>query len=132
MAAHDINKNRAIALDFLQAIATGDMATIEAKLAANAIYWVQGHGELTRSEVIAALSQTISRAPIRKMEIDFVTAEEDRVAVAAHSEFIFAEGPYRNTYHFLFTVDGERIVAAREYLDTKIVAQFFAPEQTLA
>ena len=50
----------------------------------------------------------------------------DVVAVAAQGEFLFPEGAYRNSYHYLFTIAGGRIVSGREYLDTQIAARFYA------
>jgi ketosteroid isomerase-like protein len=76
---------------------------------------------------VSSLCGTIRRSSARKMEILFVTAEEDRVAVAAEGEFLFEEGAYRNTYHYLFTIGCGRITAGREYLDTSVAARFFAP-----
>jgi ketosteroid isomerase-like protein len=60
------------------------------------------------------------------MKILFVTAEEDRVAVAAEGRFGFAEGDYCNTYHYLFTISDGRVIAGREYLDTVVATRFFA------
>ena len=56
-----------------------------------------------------------------KFTIELVTAEDDRVAVVAHSEGQHVSGvPYRNDYHFLFTWRDGELVELREYMDTEI------------
>jgi ketosteroid isomerase-like protein len=119
--------SKAVALGFLEAIVAGDAARLEALLDPAATWWVQGWGSVDRDKFLTSLLATVARASARRMDIIAVTAEEDRVAVAAEGEFLFAEGAYRNTYHYLFTVAGGRLIAGREYLDTTIAARFYAP-----
>ena len=64
-----------------------------------------------------------------QMSIDHVTAEEDRVAVEAHSRFEMADGRlFENTYHFLFVVAQGKIVSVREHFDPGYASEFFGPE----
>ena len=126
-AAADIAQaNKAVALSFLEAIAAGDLARIDDLLDPRLQWWVQGWGDVDRDRFVPSLGQTITRASARKMDVLFITAEDDRVAVAAQGEFLFPEGAYRNSYHYLFTIAGGRIDSGREYLDTQIAARFYA------
>ena len=48
------------------------------------------------------------------------TAEEDRVAVTAESKGKHSSGRYYNNhYHFLFTIQNDKIARVKEYLDTE-------------
>ena len=118
--------NKAIAIGLVEAIVAGDVARIEALIDPAASWWVQGWGALDRASFVTSLLRTIARSSARKMDILYATAEEDRVAIAAQGEFLFPEGAYCNSYHYLFTVADGRVVAGREYLDTAIAARFFA------
>jgi ketosteroid isomerase-like protein len=120
-----IAANKAVALGFLAAIEAGDIARCEALLDPAARWCVQGHGSFAAADFLASLAQTIARAATRTIAIGLVTAEDDRVAVQAEGDFAFAEGAYRNSYHYLFRIAGGRIVAGYEYLDTMVAARFF-------
>jgi hypothetical protein len=53
--------------------------------------------------------------------VRILTAEEDRVSATVESYSRFAEqGEYNNFYHFLFRVQGGRIVDAKVYYDTAL------------
>jgi hypothetical protein len=126
-AAADISQaNKAVALSFLEAIAAGNLARIDDLLDPKLQWWVQGWGFVDRDRFVPSLGQTITRASARKIDVPFVTAEDDRVAVAAQGEFLFPEGAYSNNYHYLFTIADGRIVSGREYLDTQIAARFYS------
>jgi ketosteroid isomerase-like protein len=118
--------NKAIAIGLLEAIVAGDISRIESLIDPAANWWVQGWGALDRTSFVASLLRTIARSSERKMDILYATAEEDRVAIAAEGEFLFPEGAYCNSYHFLFTVANGRVIGGREYMDTKIASRFFA------
>ena len=122
--------NRAIATGFLEAIVAGDIARCTALLHADAEWWVQGWGEMPGAAFLAGLAGTIARSSARTLRIGLVTAEDDRVAVQAEGAFVFAEGTYANSYHYLFEIAGGRIAKGHEYLDTQVAAAFFAPAAT--
>ncbi len=123
----DLNANKAVASAFLDAITAGDISTCAALLAPDATWWVQGWGEMPGSAFLPSLEQTITRSASRSITIDTITAEDNRVAVQAHGAFVFPEGVYANSYHYLFIISGGRITAGFEYLDTMVAARFFAP-----
>lgn len=126
-ASHELEAtNKRIALEFLAAIAAGDLDRIEALLHPDCTWWVQGWGGIHRAAFVASLGSTIGRARSRTMQILAATAEADRVAVAAEGAFEFPEGVYANSYHYLFTIRNGRIHDGREYLDTRVAAAFFS------
>jgi ketosteroid isomerase-like protein len=116
---------RSVGLAFLETIVGGDLARIDALLHPDCKWWVQGWGILDRQALLAGLGRTIGRAASRSMRVVRSTAEDDRVAIVAEGAFVFAEGVYRNSYHYLFTVSDGRILDGREYLDTLVAARFY-------
>jgi ketosteroid isomerase-like protein len=111
---------------FLEAIAAGDLATLDAMLAPTATWWVQGWGELDRNALLQGLANTIRRSNERMLTISRMTVEGDRIAIEAEGRFSFAEGLYCNSYVYIFVIDRlGRIVEGREYLDTAVAAQFY-------
>lgn len=53
------------------------------------------------------------------------TSQGNRVAVEATAKTLLANGKtYENIYHFLYEVDGGKIVAVREYCDTSRASAF--------
>jgi uncharacterized protein len=60
------------------------------------------------------------------MTMKAITAEADRIALEAESDADLVNGKhYHNYYHFLFVIRDGRVTEAREYLDTKNVADSF-------
>lgn len=127
MAQDGISANKLVASGFLDAIVAGDGAGIERLLHRDCTWWVQGWGTVPRDGFVRSLNATMTRAATRTMTILSVTAEADRVAVAAEGAFVFPEGVYANTYHYLFTIEAGQITDGREYLDTRVAAAFFTP-----
>lgn len=83
---------------------------------------------LTRAQVIAEF-QTMGAAFTGKggYTLHQMTAEEDRVAVEAESNFEMTSGKiYNNLYHFLFTVRDGKIREIKEYADTLYVSEILS------
>ena len=116
-----------VAAAFLQAIEDGDAAALEVLLAPSFHWWVAGWGERSRTELLAALSRTMTAFPSRRLAIKGVTAEGDRVAVEAEGRFERPGLLYCNTYHYLFIVRDGRIASGREYFDTAVARAAFGP-----
>ena len=58
----------------------------------------------------------VLKGPLQ-VTIDLLTAEDDRVAVQAHSRGERVQGGlYENNYHFLFTIRNNKIIQIEEYL----------------
>ncbi len=61
-----------------------------------------------------------------KIIIDDVTAEENRVAIRAHSDAKHVSGKlYQNRYHFLLYFQDGKIASSHEYLDSLYLTDIF-------
>ncbi|MBV8629960.1 MAG: nuclear transport factor 2 family protein [Silvibacterium sp.] len=61
------------------------------------------------------------------LAVETVTAEADRVAVEARVQANTKSGPpYENRVHFLIFVEGDKIVALREYIDSATLIAFIS------
>ncbi|BET52871.1 hypothetical protein RGQ21_78530 [Kitasatospora aureofaciens] len=123
-----IERNKEIAQRLVKGFsADGDINAALALLREDAVWTVMGHPESFR------LSDGMPKAQFIKHITDFrgwtpdglrmivtgVTAEGDRVAVEAESTGTLSNGNVLNqVYHFLFEIKNDKIVAAREYIDT--------------
>jgi uncharacterized protein len=85
---------------------------------------VLGGGEMSREAFITAVRAMVAGSSNRKVTIHSMIAEDDKIAVEIESEMQFGAHVYRNLYHDLFVIRDGLIVHGREYLDTKVVAEF--------
>jgi len=61
-----------------------------------------------------------------RITVDEMTAEENRVAVTAHSDAVHVSGKaYSNRYHFLFYFKDGKVTECHEYLDSMLVNNVF-------
>lgn len=82
-------------------------------------------GERYRGAV--AMLASVFQAPV-KIDIQTLTAEDDRVVVQSRSEGTLVDGTvYRNDYVFVLTFAGGRIAKAQEYFNTATVREVLAP-----
>ncbi|MDB6060401.1 MAG: hypothetical protein JWM78_504 [Verrucomicrobiaceae bacterium] len=122
-----IEKNRALAIRFLDAIATADQATLDRIVHPEATFWILGHGWFDHKTYMANVAQTIVTSTNRDIKVVGSTAEGERVALEVEGSFEFPGGKiYRNTYHHLFIVRDDQIVTVKEYMDTAAVAAAFS------
>ena len=120
--------NRALVLRLMGALDICDLATIRAILAADVEWYVSGVGTLDLETLLAQLQQMLGLASVAQTTIVATTAEGERVAVESRGNFEFPDGrAYRNHYHHLFTVRGDRVVGVREYLDLRETERVFGP-----
>lgn len=125
--------NKDIALTFLNALGSGDGATLRGVIAEDIKAVCTGtsilSGTREYAEIVAALDifPTVTKGGLR-FEIISMTAEEDRVSVEAqgHCELVTGAA-YNNQYHFLFHIRDGRIYLLKEYIDTKLTDQLLAP-----
>ncbi|MBV9995827.1 MAG: nuclear transport factor 2 family protein [Caulobacteraceae bacterium] len=125
------NDNKEIVLRYLQASMTGDDATVQSALAADARFWTPGDmsisGYVTPEKLYAdarAMFETISSPFV--LNIGQVTAAEDRVCVEVESTAsLSGSRQYNNQYHMLFKLRDGRIVLQKEYFDTFHVYKLF-------
>lgn len=125
--------NKQVVRDFLSALGRGDASGLAAVLSPDVKAIATGtcfmSGTRDYDTVLSAAGQL---GAITRDGIDFtilsMTAEEDRVSAEAKGRSVLVNGtPYDNEYHFLFTVQGGRIVQIREYFCTKLTEEAFAP-----
>ena len=112
----------------------GNPGTLLELLAPDVTYTVIGTTALSgtlrgRDEIVARLFAPLAAALATPLviEIESMTAEEDRIVVQARGRATLVSGaPYNNVYCFVFRIAGERVAAITEYLDTALVGRAFA------
>ncbi len=123
--------NKKIVLELLTNLTSGRLQEAFDALAEDATWWVPPMPRpLSKQEFIQMVAQAQKIHPHgMTLTLKGVTAENDRVAVEAEAEARLANGKhYHNYYHHLFVVRGGKISEAREYLDTKHVAEVLGDE----
>ena len=119
--------NRQTAIAFFHHHAAGQAQSALALLADDCSYWLAGkpggnppagpHSKAEMAEIFRLMAQHMS-GPLR-MEVTGTVAEGDKVAVEVRSRGELRNGRvYENEYHVLMTIQGGKIAAAREYMDT--------------
>ena len=97
----------------------------------SATWWVAGKttlsGKYNKQDFSDLLSGVSGQAPNGiKVTPNSMTAEENRVSMEADSYAELTNGKkYKNEYHFLFTIKGNKILTVKEYLDTEHVTEIF-------
>jgi uncharacterized protein len=99
------------------------------------IHWTAMSGELGGDALNAVMARLVAQftSPFL-IHVDGVIAEDDRVALEAHSEGELRSGErYRNHYHFLFEFapDG-RLRRMNEHMDSRHVVEVIRPLLTAA
>jgi uncharacterized protein len=120
--------NKKLVTKLIENLTSGLLDKAFDAVADDATWWVAGTPEpYTKQQYrdLCAHSQTIFKTgPVMTMKA--ITAEGDRVALEAESDADLVNGRhYHNYYHFLFVIREGRVAEAREYLDTKHVADSF-------
>ena len=122
------DRNRTLVIRLMAALDNCDLGTIRAIMAPDVEWYVSGVGTLDLETLLAQLQQMLGVATVAHTTILATTAEGERVAVESRGNFEFADGrTYRNHYHHLFTIRGDRVVGAREYLDLQETERAFGP-----
>lgn len=130
-----ITENKQLALQYLEAVGSADVAQLEGLLANEFSYWVapstKFSGTYDRAQFLFGVAHLFDDAssPFAFTFLE-LTAEEDRVSVTATGSVMMKNGKkYENHYHNLITVRDGKITAAREYMDTAHVNEVFgAPD----
>ncbi|MDE2563182.1 MAG: nuclear transport factor 2 family protein [Sphingomonadales bacterium] len=122
------DRNHDLVIRLMGALNRCDLDTIRAILAPDAVWYVSGIGTLDLETLLAQLQQMLSVAAVARTTIVATTSEGERVAVESRGNFEFPDGrAYRNHYHHLFTIRGDRVVGVREYLDLRETERVFGP-----
>ncbi|MCK9541531.1 MAG: nuclear transport factor 2 family protein [Novosphingobium sp.] len=121
--------NKRLVREYLQRCEDGDIARVAEMLAPDLEWWVAGSfpgaGLVPRDVLMGSLGRIGGSLvePLR-FEIECMTAEGDRVAVAARARARRKDGSvYEQAYHMLFFIRDGVIVAGRPYLDTLAFAE---------
>jgi ketosteroid isomerase-like protein len=133
----DIQTNKAVAARLFDRFSAGDVPGVLALMSDDATWWLPGKpGQLpvvgTRTKAqIQRLFENMTGAldgPL-KMTVKSAIAEGDEVALEVESLGHLKNGRiYNQHYHFRVVVQGGKIAAVREYLDTLHVQEtWFKP-----
>ena len=121
------DSNKALVLEFLQRLESGNIDHALTLLSDDATWWVGGKpeqfpvaGTMNKEQLRGLLNKLVTPMPNGlRMTPSGITAEGARVAVEVESYGHAANGRlYNNQYHFLFVVEGDLICSVKEYLDT--------------
>lgn len=122
----DIEANKKIARDFIDAMSSGESERILALYGPDLSVWTAGSlpisGLHERSEVSALCDGLLGAFPKGlQFSIQAMTAEGERVAIEAEGLGTHANGKvYHQHYHFLLVIRDARIVEMKEYFDTEL------------
>jgi uncharacterized protein len=123
-----IEANKKLVTELIANISGGRLDKAFEAVSDDATWWVAGTpARYTKDEYrkLCAHANAIFKAP-PLMSIRSITAEADRVALEAESDADLINGKhYHNHYHFLFVIRDGKVIEAKEYLDTKHVADSF-------
>ena len=114
---------------------TAPLDEILAMLTDDVDWWIAGmpnSGKISKSEFRTALTflAEVTDGPLI-IEPTAWTIQEDRIAVEAVSTMKLKSGrEYRNQYHFLFGLRGDKISVYHEYHDTAHVSAVLFPLST--
>jgi ketosteroid isomerase-like protein len=129
-------QNKRIATRFFERLSTGDIPGALDLLSDDSTYWILGRraaiptsGSHTKERMARIFNNMMERLSNgMTMTVRNVIAEGDQVALEVESFGALKNGRiYNNQYHILMRIRGDKIVEAREYLDTQHVhATWFA------
>jgi uncharacterized protein len=125
--------NKKLVADTWAAVSNGDIAGFMNNLAED-VTWTffgshrfagtfKGKTELT-AKLFAPLGEVLDGGI--KVQIDSMTAEDDRVVIEARGKAQAKSGKrYDNSYCIVIKVRNDKIAAVREYLDSELVTDVF-------
>ena len=126
---HDVEANKRIARDFLDALSSGDPQRILASYTDDATVWTAGSlpfsGLHARDEVVALCEGLLGAFPEGlQFTAKAMTAEGERVAIEAEGLGTHASGNvYHQHYHFLLVIRDGKVAEMREYFDTELARE---------
>jgi ketosteroid isomerase-like protein len=126
-----LEANKKLALDFLGAVAAGNVAAVSAMMADDATWWVMPSTPLSgthKKDVFLTMFPHVLElgdGPLT-YRFDEVTAEGDRVSLTAKGHLKMKSGKvYNGDYHFLLFIEDGKIARGKEYVDTAHIAEIF-------
>ena len=120
-----IEENKAIVQQWFDALNAGDVDALKSLYTDTTIVWTAGStsisGEKSAQHLLQTAGEVLALFPEGlQFSVQQVTAEENRVAVAAESHGKHVSGDiYHNLYHFLLSIEDGKIVYVKEYMDTE-------------
>jgi hypothetical protein len=110
--------NREVVGLFFAALSEGRYDDARRRLTPDATWWMLSKRDYVDPATWFAGFEAFFPAGL-KFEIDGLTSEESRIAVRARAAAVTANGrDFDNAFHFLFEIDGDKIISAWEYGDT--------------
>lgn len=125
--------NKAVALNFLNALGGGDVATLKTVMAEDIEAIATGTSVFSGTRHFKELAEICAGlGQFTKSGISFkllhATAEDDRVSLEMEGSCALKNGTaYNNSYHFLVFVRGGKVYKMKEYFDTKLADAVLAP-----
>ena len=126
-------ENKAVALEFIEAMSSSDGARAARCLAPDAFTLAKGFSKFAgvrRFDTIVGVIDSFDTLLPTGLgaEIKSVTAEGDRVAVEFEGNATTSEGkPYNNQYCMVFTLAEGKIARVHEYFCTKLADEVLWP-----
>ena len=123
--------NKQIVMDFWKAFSNSDVETAMSLMHNEGTWWIQGDtaisGVYTKAQY-TDLVNGVGENTENGIQVTFkeITAEDNRVAVEAESYGVLKNGKiYQNTLHLQHVIVDGKLMAVREYLDTRHVQETF-------
>ena len=127
----DLSTNKQIVKDFWKAFSNSDVETAMSLMHEDGTWWIQGDTDIsgiyTKTQY-TALVNGVGDNTENGIQVTFkeMTAEDNRVAVEAESYGVLKNGKiYQNTLHLQHVIVDGKLMAVREYLDTRHVQETF-------
>jgi ketosteroid isomerase-like protein len=126
-------RNKAVAIAFIEAFSRGDTEAAKDCLAPDAVTYAMGFGKLSGPrpyDLIVATTGAFKQLIPTGLRPAFksVTAEKDRVVVEFEGDAVLANGAdYRNQYCMVFTLRDGRIRQVNEYYCTILADERIGP-----
>ncbi len=126
---------KAMARDFIDAIAAGDVERIAAAYHDEGGCWTSGNtlisGFMPKDKIVEGAGAVLAAFPEGlTFEITGITAEGERVAIEAESDGVHVSGQhYHNYYHFLCEFKDGKLYRFKEYMDTEMVTDILCGGQ---
>lgn len=129
---HDLDANKRVVSRFFAAIANRNEAILDSLMTEDCTYWLIGEGPVGGTKNRHSFKSSVKEILWEGMEgpptvnIETLTAEEDRVSVLASGDMKLKNGKeYKNVYHILIWLRDGKICHAREFFDTAYLNKVF-------
>lgn len=127
-----LENNKKIAIAVLDAINVGDSAAFDKFVDDKVQWWVMGGDNNTTvdKQTVSRLARVIHDGADSPFNFRYgdITAEDDRVIVEAWGGMKMKTGKvYANVYVFKMQIRDGKVIAAREFFDTKILDEHLVP-----